>query len=148
MFVKIEPSGVCERKGLVQVRLAMYLESTDYGYAKHHVTVPVIPAEGYKGALDKNGRPDPIEYTAWLKGLPTTTQDNPFHNHFIQVSPTTTDAEIMDIAEAYLHEAGVKWGTDKKPDLVNPPLIITAASKVACDARVAQLKALTAKRTV
>lgn len=33
-YVKIEPTGCTERKGMVQVRLSMYLESGDYGYNK------------------------------------------------------------------------------------------------------------------
>ncbi len=41
-YVKIEPSGCCERHGLAQVRLAMYLEETDYAYERHHIYVPII----------------------------------------------------------------------------------------------------------
>ena len=36
-YVKIEPSGTCERKGMVQVRLSMYLYPGDYGYHIPHV---------------------------------------------------------------------------------------------------------------
>uniref|UniRef100_A0A6M3KFC0 Uncharacterized protein n=1 Tax=viral metagenome TaxID=1070528 RepID=A0A6M3KFC0_9ZZZZ len=49
MFVKIEPSGCCERKGLVQVRFSFYLEDGDYGYERHHVQVSGFSKDTYKG---------------------------------------------------------------------------------------------------
>lgn len=70
MLIRVEPTGCCERKGMVRIRFCMYLERGDYGYA-------------------------------W--------QNNPFHNHFIYVEPDTTDEEIMDIGEAFLDEAYIKW---------------------------------------
>ncbi len=150
MFVKIDPSGTCERRGLVQVRLCFYLEKSDHGYEKHHVTVPVIPEGGYKGTMSKDGHPDKVEFAAWVEGLPTVVQDNPFHNHFIQVHPATSDAEIMDMAEAYLHEAAVKWGQDLPLDLVNPPItsVLSPDRQEACDLRVKELKMLKAVRTI
>ena len=51
MRVKVEPSGCCERKGLVQVRFSMYLEPEDYGYDKHYVQVLIIPEGGYTGKV-------------------------------------------------------------------------------------------------
>ena len=81
-------------------------------------------------------------------------QDNPFHNHFIYVEPDTTDKEILDIAEAFLHEAGVKWATDSKLDLVNDalpfkkPEVITDARIEACEAKVKQLKDAVLERQV
>jgi hypothetical protein len=94
MYVKIEPSGVCERKGMVQVRYCMYLESGDYGYDKHYVEVPVIPEGGYPGKVDEMGRPiDSTDYQKWIDGLSKVWQNNPFHNHFVYVEPTATDKE-------------------------------------------------------
>lgn len=122
MYIKVEPSGCCERKGLVQIRFCMYLDPKDYGYEKHHIQLPVIPKEGYQGKVNAIGIPaDMDDYKKWVGGLPTTWQNNPFHNHFIYVEPDTTDKEIMDIGEAFLHEAYIKWACDEKLDLKNEP---------------------------
>jgi len=114
MFVKVEPSGCCERKGLVQIRFCMYLDPTDYGYEKHHTEI--------------DGE--------W--------QDNPFHNHFIYVEPGTTDKEIAEIGKAFLAEAYIKWEGEEKLDLKNPPvtrpLDIDNARIKACEAKVKHLK--------
>lgn len=121
MFVKIEPSGCTERKGLVQVRFAMYLDKGDYGYDVHHILVPVIPPEGYQGEVDETGSPVDVDaYNAWENSLPKAWRNNPFHNHFIYVEPETTDKVIMDIGEAFLNEAYTKWASEEKLDLKNP----------------------------
>jgi hypothetical protein len=150
MYVKIEPSGCCQRHGMVQVRLAMYLDEPDYGYAKHHVQVPVIPPSGYPGEVDTMGQPkDTAAFLAWLDALPKVWQNNPFHNHFIQVEPTTTDKEIADIAKAFLQEAYVKWATGKRLDLVNDalpftkPATITPKRIAECEAKVQAVKQVT-----
>jgi hypothetical protein len=150
-YVKIEPTGCCERKGMVQVRFAMYLESTDYGYDKHHVTLPVIPAEDYTGKVSETGSPVDIDdYNKWIATLPTITQNNPFHSHFIHVTPDTTEKEIMDIGEAFLNEAYVKWAQDEKLDLNNNDLTIekkeTYSTTVAD--KVSAVKAMTAERKI
>ncbi|KKL44422.1 hypothetical protein LCGC14_2365810, partial [marine sediment metagenome] len=120
MYIKIEPSGCTERRGLVQIRFAMYLEPSDYGYNKHHIRVPVIPEGGYTGELDAEGMPvDSDAYNAWVESLPKVWQNNPFHNHFIYVEPLTTDKVIMDIGEAFLNEAYIKWASEEKLDLKN-----------------------------
>jgi hypothetical protein len=49
-------------------------------------------------------------------------QDNPFHNHFIQVPLNTPEKEIMDIGEAFLHESYIKWACDEKLNLTNDAL--------------------------
>ena len=147
MYVKVEPSGCCERKGMVQVRLAMYLDPTDYGYDKHHVKLPLIPESGYIGEIDSTGRPTNLtDYRNWFNSLPKVWQLNPFHNHFIYVEPDTTDEEIMDIAEAFLHEAGIKWCNNAKLDLTNnalpfiKPAIVTSERKTSCETRATQIK--------
>ena len=123
MYVKVEPSGCCERKGLVQIRFCMYLDKGDYGYNVHHIQVPVIPEEGYQGEVGEEGRPkDEEDYRKWIDSLPKIWQTNPFHNHFIYVEPETTDEEIMDIGEAFLQEAYIKWACGEKLDLKNPPV--------------------------
>ena len=119
MRVEIEPSGCAERKGLVQVRFAMYLGPGDYGYDVHHVQV-----EG-----------------EW--------HTNPFHNHVIYVEPDTPDKEIMDIGEAFLHEAYTKWASGEKLDLKNPPFAFPATfDSGALAARVKALKPTKLERTV
>ena len=121
MFVKVEPSGCCERKGMVQIRFCFYLDLGDFGYNIHHVNLPVIPEGGYPREVDAMGNPvDTKAYDAWIKSLPTEWQDNPFHNHFIYVEPDTADEEIMGIGEAFLHEAYIKWACGQTLDLKNP----------------------------
>ncbi len=141
MFVKIEPSGCCERRGMVQIRLCMYLDSKDYGYEKHYVQVP-------ERSLIEDEAKDP----KLADKVPKVWQNNPFHNHFIQVEPDTSEKEIMDIAEAFLHEAYIKWSSDVKLDLVNDdlpfikPQIVTPQRKSQCEARVESVKVITTER--
>lgn len=155
MYVKIEPTGCCERKGMVQVRLAMYLDPEDYGYEKHRVQVPVFPEGGYTGKKDELGQPVSVEgYKAWVKGLPTVLQNNPFHNHFIYVEPDTSDEEIMDIAEAFLHEAYIKWAQDLKLDLTNDalpfskPESVDEIRKIECNLRVNSIASSDLSRSI
>ncbi len=130
----------------------MYLDSADYGYKKHHIQLPDFTGAEYKGEM-KDGRPvDSVDYKKWVDGLPKVWQNNPFHNHFIQVEPDTTETEIMDIAEAFLHEAYIKWAQDSKLDLINDalpftkPAIVTPEIKSVCEAKVQSVKAITTER--
>ena len=119
MRVEVEPTGCTERKGLVQIRFAMYLEPGDYGYDVHHVQV--------KGE--------------W--------QTNPFHNHFIYVEPELPDKDIMDIGEAFLHEAYTKWASGERLGLRNPPVLFPAAfDSGALAAKVQSLKTTKLERKV
>ncbi len=148
MYVKIEPSGCCKRKGTVQIRFSMYLEPGDYGYEKHYVQVPIVPLGGYSGKRTKEGLPvNQADYDNWLVLLPKVWQNNPFHNHFIFVSPNTPDQEIMNIAKDSLREAYSKWTTGLKLDLKRYavfPTSISPALKMEVDARVQQIKTITA----
>lgn len=151
MYVKVEPSGCCEHKGLVQVRFCLYLDPEDYGYEKHHVQLPVIPEEGYQGEVDKTEVPTNQEdYKKWIDSLPKVWQNNPFHNHFMLVEPDTTDKEIMDIGEAFLNEAYIKWATDSKLDLVNQPVAfpstVTSERLSAITTKVQSLKSVPIER--
>lgn len=116
MFVKIEPTGTCKLDNFVQIRLSMYLDEGDYGYEKHHVQVPVASPDDDK----KLSEMDSAEAKKFIESLPKVWQLNPFHNHFITVKPELSNDEIMDIAEAFLNEAGVKWSQEKELDLKNP----------------------------
>lgn len=120
MYVRIEPSGCCERKGLVQIRLSMYLEPDDYGYEKHHVQIPDFNSAKYDGEIKNCIPADGEHFSKWAENLPKVWQNNPFHNHFIYVEPDITLGEIEAMAEAFLHEAGFKWGNDQECDLKNP----------------------------
>ena len=102
----------------------MYLDKGDYGYKTHYVEMPVMnEGKDYPGKRDENGWPvDMDELNKWTATLPKAWQNNPFHNHFIYIEPDTTDEEIMEIAEAFLHEAYVKWASDEKLDLDNTGL--------------------------
>ena len=86
--------------GMINVSADLYLEKGDEGYekymAEHYVTVPVIPVEGYKGKVDKEGFPvDQKDYDVWIKSLPTVQQLNPFCNHSIQFEHDVTEEEIL-----------------------------------------------------
>ena len=88
----------------------MYLDPGDYGYKAHHVQVPERPLT--EAELDS---------PALASLVPLKWQTNPFHNHFIYADPETPDDEIMDVGEAFLHEAYIKWARDENLDLKNPP---------------------------
>jgi len=138
---------------MVQVRFAMYLDKGDYKYDEHLIEVPVMPEEGYQGEIDEHRMPADIEdYKKWIAGLPTEWQNNPFHNHFIYVEPDTTDKEIMDMGEAFLHEAYIKWASDQKLDLVNQPVIfpatVTSAKLSAIDTKIQSLKSIALERKI
>jgi len=160
MYVKVEPSGCCEDKGLVRVRLDMFLDPEDYGYEKRYVQLPVIPAEGYRGEVDKIGMPaDTKDYRAWKDSLPKVWQNNPFHSHFIYVEFDTTDKEIMDIGEAFLHECYIKWALDlglasfeHQPRNNDLPFVfpetVTLERRATLDVRVQSLKTTTLERKV
>ena len=151
MYVKVEPTGCCERKGMVQVRFAMYLEPGDSDYTKHHVQLPVIPEGGYQGKVNEVNEPLDVEdYNNWFDSLPREWQNTPFHNHFIRVKPDATDKEIMDIGEAFLREAYEKWAAGKVRDLKNSPtqypLTLDSARLAACEAKVQHLRTVSLER--
>ncbi len=134
-YVKIEPSGCCERKGMVQVRFSMYLELGDYGYDKHHVQIPIGIKEGMSDSE--------------IDELPKSWQDNPFHNYFIYVEPDTSESEIMDIAEAFLHEAYIKWSCDSVLDLNSNALAFKPSKNTeAINEKVEPVKAITSVRRI
>ena len=155
MYAKIEPSGCCERKGQVQIRISMYLEKDDYGYEKHYIQVTDFTNAVYKGEVDKNGVPiDLKDYQAWIDSLPKIWQNNPFHNHFIQVIPDISNAEIEEISKAFLEECYIKWAQDfslvsKEYQPRNDalpfvkPSIVTDTLQLACNVKVASVKGIT-----
>jgi hypothetical protein len=138
MFVKVEPSGCTERKGMVQVRLDFFLDEGDARYKERRVEVP-------ERALTEKEIADP-ELAA---KVPKVTVSVPFHVHFIYVAPGTTNTAILDIAEGFLKQAYGFWSKGEFPALVNAPHgapTITAARRVACLEKVSALTAATLER--
>ena len=145
MHYKIEPSGCCEVKGLMQIRFCLYLEAGDYGYEKHHITVPVFPKEGYPGKMDVNGTPIDIkDYEKWVKGLPTQEQDNPFHNHFAYVPQEITDDGLHALGKQIIQDAMERWEKNETPDVkTNMPQFDNTpnnSKSVLIEARIADIK--------
>jgi len=117
MIAKVEPTGISVRRGKVQIRFSFYLELGDARYEEHHVWIPVIPPEGYPGEVDTEGNPiDDDVYNAWIDSLPKVWRANPFHNHFVRVSPDVTDGEIADLLRDSLAEFYGMWS--KGEDIV------------------------------
>lgn len=117
MYYKIELSGCSERKGLVQVRYALYLDPGDHGYEKHHVNVPISKDSKIK---------------QWV--------NNPFHNHFCQFEPTVTDEEIKYVGELALQLAKEKWDKDEEPHITNIPVSFPKVKNLSvCSARLSSL---------
>lgn len=131
---KIETTGISVRKGKVQLRLCFYLNPTDVRYDEHHIQVPVFPNPddllgGYSGELRteefiatelEGGRLEPEirtrmvptsweDFNNWVEGLPKKWQNNPFHNHFVRVSPDATDSEIGKLMQDLLEEFYGIW---------------------------------------
>lgn len=137
MYFKVEPSGCCERKGLVQVRYCLYLDPEDYGYEKHHVQMPVIPKDGYPGKI-KDGIPvDMDDYEKWLDGLPKEWQDNPFHNHFCYFDSRVTNDEVAFVGKLALQTAKEEWERDRTPNVTNMPVQFNKSprEKTYCEAK-------------
>jgi hypothetical protein len=149
MHIKIEPSGCCELKGLVQIRTCFYLEPGEVGYDEFVYQSPIIPEGGYTGGVDDAGNPTDIEdYNEWLAGLDTEQKVNPFHNHFIYVPHTSSDEEILDKAEAFAREAYVLHSNNQLMDMKNKDVVFPdVIDKESCDARVDELIATNPSRT-
>lgn len=127
MFVRVEPSGCTERKGMVQVRLDFFLEEGDARYKERRIEVP-----------------------SETKGE-TVTISAPFHVHFIYVAPDTSEKAILDIAERFLKQAYGFWANEQFPALVNAPHVapeITPVRRVACMNRADRFKTAEASTLV
>lgn len=108
MYFEVENSGVCKRKGLVQVRYSLYLEPDDVRYDEFYVDVPDI-TEKYNGTEE--------DYSDWLKSLQTKKQLNPFHNHFSYFPDTVTDEEILTEGNRILEAAKPQFKSYQTPDI-------------------------------
>ncbi len=145
-YAKVEPKGCVERHGNVQVKLSFYLEPGDARYDEHHIRMPVIPPEGYPGEVGEQGMPvDLGAYRSWVESLPTAWQTNPFHNHFIHVSPETTDEAIQAAARLHLANFYAVWAEGRPinagwKNRANPTRDFSLAKRSACEVRVATVK--------
>ena len=116
MFTKITDSF--ENRGNVRVKLSFFLEPTDDRYDEHHVyvvdeTCPIFQA-GYHGKADAEGNSvDDADYEAWLDTCRHIWRDNPFHNHFINVDPKKTDADIKALAKFHAPNFYESWKKKK-----------------------------------
>jgi len=150
MHFKVEKTGCSVRKGRVQIRYCLYLDPNDYGYEKHYVQVPIVPEEGYQGKVGKMGEPiDQKDYNKWFKALPTKMQNNPFHNHFVQLEPDIVDAEILYVGEVALIESKRNWDKDEYVGIKNIPIkkiIPTFERTVECEAKLLDINSKTLEK--
>lgn len=134
MYMRIDPSGCCERKGMVRVRFSMYLEPGDYGYEVHHIQVPITPPGTSEHLIDDK---------EWRARQPKKWVNGFFQVHFILIEPDTPDSEIMEMGEAFLQEAYIKWATGDSPEIINPPvgfpLTVSPARLKVCNDKVKHL---------
>jgi hypothetical protein len=141
MYAKIEPSGVCVRKGTVQVRICFYLEPTDARYSEHHVQVPDVVNYPYTGNPTDNAA-----LTAWLNSIPKIWQNNPFHNHFIYVAADAKENDIKQAMKDRLKEFGDIWssGKDITKEYKEKVKFVKgsedAVNLAACETKVSELK--------
>jgi len=86
MRLQFNPTGTHIHKGFLKVRVDLYPEPTDKTYVLHHIQVPVIPPEGYRGKVDEFGSPiNQDDYNLWIESLPKVWQLNPCLCHFVAV---------------------------------------------------------------
>lgn len=134
MYFKIEKSGCCEHKGLIQVRADFYKEEGDMGYAL--TDCKIIPEKGYTGEVDKDGIPvDEEDYKKWWDSLPTEKKNLPFNYHFIYFEPSVTDEEILFCFEL------VKGWRENNLSNKNVKPIWNLSAKSASETRVSLVKA-------
>lgn len=123
MYFKINKTGCQENKGLIEIRYDCYLSRTDAGNEEHYVTIPDYTGTKYEGKVDETGAPiDLKDYDAWVQGLPTITQNNPFVCHFRQFPETVTDEEILQRGEEILDMAMRNWQTRELHKNTNTPV--------------------------
>ncbi len=97
MIAKFNSTGTHHiHKGFLKVRIDLIPEPGDKTYSIHHVQVPVIPPEGYRGKVDEMGGPVDIDdYKSWIDGLPKVWQTNPALSHFVKINADTVLDEVF-----------------------------------------------------
>lgn len=142
MYYRIEKSGCCERKGLIQIRFDCYLSREDPGNEQHYITVPDIPIEGYPGDVDKDGRPvDYEDFKKWLDTLPTKQQNNPFCCHFRLFQPDVRDEDIVKAGDEILQMAYENFQVGDLKRNHNPGITADASKASLIEAKIASVLA-------
>ncbi len=119
MIAKLNPTGTHIHKGFLKVRIDLYPDVGDKTYSIHHVQMPVIPPEGYPGAVDNEGNPvDQNDFDNWIDSLPKVWQLNPALCAFIRVPETVIKDELEDFTHQLFNKDAVKTLDDIliKPD--------------------------------
>jgi hypothetical protein len=104
-YAVVNPSGTCERHGLIQVRLDFCLEPGDARYddPRFYVIDEASKAfkRGYEGK-DELGLPvDAEAYKAWRDSLPRVwLAERTFHHHMVYLDPYTLRDEQIEQAIA------------------------------------------------
>lgn len=138
-FYKIEKTGCCERKGLLQVRYDLFWDEEDKEYQL--VDVPIFPPEGYPGKVDEEGNAiDEKDYQAWKDSLPTQLINLPFITRLAYFEPDVTDEEIAYVGALKL-ELTAKYFPDLKQGN-NIPFQWKPELKSLTEAKLAQIKAV------
>jgi hypothetical protein len=154
-YARVNESGCQIVKGLLRVRLDMYLDAGDPGYDEHYVSVPDETSaefqKGYAGDVDESGRPkDQAAFKAWRSSLPHVWQHNPFVSHFAYVDHEITEGDLKAMAASLLGEflAGRKagetpfqtWASRKRVRLA--ARVLSMEQQVKAAARLDAVKAL------
>jgi hypothetical protein len=105
MYGKVNPSGTCERHGLIQTRLDFFLEEGDYRYDDPRFYIVDETSEAYlAGYTGKDSE-------KWLATLPRVwLKERCFHSHFIYLDPyTLTEKQVEDAIALHLPNFYKAW---------------------------------------
>ena len=121
MRIKFEPSGTHVHKGFLKVRVDLYPDVGDKTYPIHHIQVPVIPPEGYQGAMDMGIPVDQIDYDNWIDSLPKVWRLNPALCAFTKVPETIGKVELEDFTRQVFNKDAVRTLDDilTKPNSIH-----------------------------
>lgn len=133
MYFKIEKSGCCEHKGLVQVRADFYYDETDKGYSL--TEVKIFSKEGYQGKVDGvlNTPADMEDYKKWVDSLPTEKRLLPRHTHFIYFPHNVTNEEIL-----FCFEIALDWYKKSRP-MKNVKPVFTSYTKINSEIKLSEV---------
>lgn len=140
MYYKIEKSGCCEDRGLLQIRYDLFLDEKDEHYSDYYIQQPIFPIGGYKGKLTERNEPTDIEdYKKLFEGLEKVWVNTEFCSHFCQFEPTVTDEEILYVGELVLEMAYKNLVNGNLLDKKNTPVIFNPSKKQATDVRLMEI---------
>jgi len=114
-YARIEPSGCCERYGLIQTRFDIFLNEGDKRYNDlRFYQIDQTSKEylkGYQGLVDLEGNPlDSEQYQAWRSSLPRMWLPNRQINaHFLYFEPTVSQDDILKGIEHHIPNFYRAW---------------------------------------